>query len=325
MDAVTLIQENLDVDRLLEHYQFEKVRDEGETIRACCKIHSGDNPTAFVINRQTGLWYCHTGGCGGGDAFTLVQLMEGMDFFESVRYLANFFNVDIGNLRITKPKNRHIDNLNEFIKAVQTKRKKKFSAYTVDEEIRKVTKYRGFQEETLQHFQIGYVKKISLYKKNGETYTLYNRLIFPIIFGGVQVGISLRRIKSTDYPKWSHQPNNIEMKSLLYNYDSVKEKENITVCEGINDVLAFYEIGVPSVAVFGSHISEEQYRLLLKTGADLILAFDGDNAGEKATKQAIKMFKNKANLFVIPFEAGEDPGSISREELKSKYENRRKM
>ena len=80
MDATTLIQQHLDVEALLEHYGFNNIHNNGDIIRACCKLHGGDNPTAFVINKNTGLWYCHTGECGGGDVFTLVQKFEGINF-----------------------------------------------------------------------------------------------------------------------------------------------------------------------------------------------------------------------------------------------------
>ena len=116
MDAVTIINEHLDIHRLLQHYDIDKTNPEGDIIRACCKLHGGNNPTAFVINVETGLWYCHTGSCGGGDAFTLVQKMEGCDFPSSVRWLAEFFDVDISNLHITERKYQHIE---ELIKNIQ--------------------------------------------------------------------------------------------------------------------------------------------------------------------------------------------------------------
>ncbi len=324
MDAITLIQNNLNIDKLLKYYDFDKVHNDGEIIRACCKLHGGNNPSAFVIKRETGLWYCHTGGCGGGDVFSLVQKMEDTDFYSAVRRLANLFDVDIRKLRITEKKSRHMDDLQKFIKLMVSKRKKTIPTFTIDEEVKEVVKYRNFHEETLRHFGVGHVTSITLTKRNGEEYRLHNRLIFPLIIEDVQVGVSLKRIKSADYPKWSHQPAHINTRDILYNYNSVKYLPTVTVCEGIDDVMAFYEIGVPAVCTFGSHISKEQYKLLLKTGADIVLAFDGDAAGRTATDKAIKMFKYKANIFVISFADREDPESIGREELKKKYENKRK-
>ena len=324
MDAVSLLSKHIDVEKLLNHYGFEKISHHGDFIRACCKIHGGDNPSSFVINRDTHLWFCHTGSCGGGDVFTLVQKMENVDFPSAVRWLANFFDVDIKNLRITERKAQHIEDLKKFIKMMKGRRKKDLQTFTIQEEIKEVAKYRNFNEETLKHFGLGYVESVNLKKRNGEDYTLLHRLVFPIIFNNIQVGISFRRIKSTDYPKWSHQPAHIETKNILYNYDNVIGESVVVVCEGISDVWAFYEIGVPAVATFGAHITEEQYKLLLRTGADLVFAFDGDEAGKTVTQRALKMFKYKANLSVLHLNDGEDPESLTREELKKRYEQREK-
>lgn len=320
MNTTSLIKEKLDVERLLHHYQFEKIKDNGNTLRACCKIHDGNNPTAFVINKETGLWYCHTGNCGGGDVFTLVQKMENIDFITAVRWVVNFFNVNIEDLHL-KRKANYLQELQKFINTLQIKKKYLPPPFLIDTKIQKVIKYRNFKIETLQHFSVGYVKKIHLQKYNGNYYTLKNRIIFPIKFNNVIVGASLRKTFAKDYPKWSHQPIHLKTKNILYNYDEIMYKNSIVVCEGINDVLAFYEINIPAVATFGAHISKEQYYLLLKTGADLTFAFDGDAAGQNATQLAIKLFQNKANISFIPFKLKEDPESIPREVLKDRYLN----
>lgn len=328
MDAVTLITQNLDVEKLLNHYDFEQIKSDGDIIRACCKLHGGNNPTAFVINRNTGYWYCHTSDCGGGDAFTLVERFEGYtreDFgYKTVPWLASFYNINIDGLQIIDRKTNYLDELKKFINIAKKHKKKDLQEFYLQEEIHEVVKFRNFQLETLQHFKLGHVESVSLFKRNGETYTLYNRLVFPIVFDNKQVGVSLRRVKSSDFPKWSHQPVYLKTNAILYNYDDVKSSQSIVICEGITDVWAFYEIGIPAVAIFGSHITNEQYRLLMLTSADLIFAFDGDEAGQTATKKAIEMFHNKANISVISFDITEDPCSISREELYEKYEHRKK-
>lgn len=325
MDAITLITENLDVEKLLNYYDFDHINSNGEIIRACCKLHGGNNPSAFVINKETGLWYCHTGNCGGGDVFTLVQKMEGFnDFPSTVRWVANFFNIDISNLTITERKINYIIDLRNFIKMMKNHKKKEIQPFYIQEEIKSVTKFRNFKLDTINHFQLGYVDKVKLQKRTGEDYILYNRLVFPIIFDNIQIGISFRRIKHNDIPKWSHQPALTDFGNILYNYDECKTKPSIVICEGITDVWAYHEINVPAVATFGAHITKEQYNLLLKTGADLIFSFDGDEAGQEATKKAFKMFKNKANLSYITFNTIEDPESIQREVLYVRYNNRKK-
>ncbi|RJE47700.1 hypothetical protein A7K50_03365 [Dehalobacter sp. MCB1] len=324
MDAVTLINAKLDVMKLLRYYNFDHIKEDGQFIRSSCRIHRGNNPTAFVINQETGLWFCHTN-CGGGDIYTLVQKMENIDFFSAVRWLSSFYDVDITNAAIIDRKENYLKDIKKFIQIVKRKKVTTFSEFTICEEIREVMKFRQFEKQTIDHFRLSYVDCVSLTKKTGEIYVLNHRLIFPIIFNGIQIGISFRRVKSTDVPKWSHQPAHLEMGNVLYNYDDASSSSEIIVCEGITDVWAFYEIGLSAVATFGTHITNTQYKLLMKTGADIVLAYDGDQAGRVVTEKAIKQFKNKANLSVITFDEGTDPESIERKELLLKYENRKKI
>lgn len=328
MDAVGLIQQHMSVEKLLEHYNFNITLQEGSMARMACKIHGGNNPTSFAINLETGLYFCHTG-CGeGGDIFTLVEKMEGYEgkssFPQAVRWLADFFEVDISGVELSKVKSRNAKELEKFMKIMQSGKKKQINEYEIKEELRKVTKFRDFNKETLEHFDLCFVPSITLNKKSGGTYTLCNRLVFPVIFKGKQVGALLRKTKSSDVPKWSNQPANLETKNILYNYDATEGSTTVAICEGITDVWAFHEIGVTAVATFGAHITNNQYKLLLKTGADLVFAYDGDNAGRLATDKAIKMFKYKANMSRMEFEEGGDPGSINREELAKLYGERKR-
>jgi HK97 gp10 family phage protein len=128
MDATTLIMQNLDVPHILRHYDFDKVKsDRGGFIRSCCKLHGGSNPTSFVINEDNGLWFCHSGGCGGGDIFTLVEKLEGIPFPKAVSRVAELLGVDIENMEISDKKKRKAlnkcgDILIEGIKPVTPKR-----------------------------------------------------------------------------------------------------------------------------------------------------------------------------------------------------------
>lgn len=320
MDALTLLNQHIKVEEVLQHYDFDKITHDGDMIRSACKIHGGSNPTSFVINSESGLWYCHSE-CGGGDIYTLVQRMENTDFRSAVQWVAKFFNIDIQNLQINERKTNYLVDLQKWMKLMkQRKLHKVHEPFHINEEVRPVAKYRDFKPETLEKFGLGFVESVTLSKRNEETYTLRNRLAFPIIFDGIQVGISFRRTKSSDFPKWSHQPPHIETGELLYNFDNVKNEPIITIVEGILDVWAYDEIGVPAVATFGAHLSEQQYKLLLRTGADIILSYDGDEAGKKATKKVLQMLKNKATIKrVVEFEKDEDPQSIGRLELKKRY------
>lgn len=323
MDVVNCILQNIDVLKLLEHYNFENIHHDGNMIRSCCKLHEGNNPNAFVINEENGLYYCHTN-CGGGDAFTLVEKMEDISFLEAVQWLANFFDVNIEGMEIKERSCDYLAELRNFIRVMREKKNKTFTEFKIPEEVKQVTRYRNFKEETLKHFHLGYVESVQLKKRDGKEYKLFHRLVFPIYFNNMQVGLSFRKTKSADFPKWSHQPANLETKNILYNYDDAKDSNIIVVCEGFLDVWAFHEIGIPAVATFGAHLTNQQYKLLLQTGADLVFAYDGDDAGRKATQEAVRMFKHKANIATVEFEEGQDPENIPREELRERYDRKQR-
>lgn len=325
MHATDVINDNLDVQAILTHYDFDKVRNEGGMIRACCKLHGGNNPTGFVINPDTGLFYCHTGDCGGGDVFTLAQELEEISFTEAVKRIAEILHINIENLEVAERKSKEAKELATWINVMRKRRAIQFAEYVLPVETKEILKFRDFEEDTLKHFDVSFVNEITLQKQNGDDYKLTNRIAVPIDFGGKRIGVSMRKTKAKDYPKWSHQPQGLETSSVLYNYDAVQGEERIAVVEGMFDVWAFYEIGVPAVATFGAHITEEQYKLLMRTGAELIFAYDGDNAGRSATRKAMQLFDKKATCYTLDFDVEEDPASIERNQLKLKYESRRRL
>ena len=85
MDVVQFIQDNINPRMVLEHYGFRNITESEDAFRACCEIHKGDNPTAFIWNKHNNLWFCYTGDCGGGDIFTLIEKMEHVNFTTAIK------------------------------------------------------------------------------------------------------------------------------------------------------------------------------------------------------------------------------------------------
>lgn len=324
MYAVDKINQHINIEKILEHYNFEFNHSGGNYIRSKCKIHDGNNPTQFVISTENGLWCCHS--CKAkGDIYTLVQIMEEISFVESVTWVANFFDVDIDNLKISERKEKWKKDVENFIKTIKGVRKKDFEEYHIVEEVKRVKKFRNFCEETLKHFGFGYVKQVELLKRNGDPYTLKERLVFPIIFNSIQVAIAFRRVYNQDKPKWSNQPVSFDFGSILYNYDAIIKNyyTEFVIVEGITDVWAYYELGIPAVCTFGSHLTDMQAKLILKSSADTVtLSYDNDEAGCIATKKAIEKLKYRINIKQVQLPIGSDPCDLGREELHKLYQNR---
>ena len=322
MNATEILAKQ-DITKLLEYYGFENITQEGDKIRSCCKIHGGNNPSAFVVDVNTNLYFCHTG-CGkGGHIFTLVMVMEDCSFRESVTFLSKFYDVDIQGLEIKEREEKYIKDIKNFIRVVRKKRRE-INEYNPKYTRKDVKRFRNFKEETIEYFGMFYVEEIEI-KTNGKTCHIKSKLFFPIVWEGKRIGALLRRTNEKEKLKWSNQPISLPTGDLLYNYDNAKGKYDIVVVEGITDVWAFHEIGVTAVSTFGANLTKEQFYLLIKTGANITLCYDGDKAGRKATEKAKEMLKNKADVYYIQMNEGEDPESISREELMLRYEHRTKV
>lgn len=323
MDAIKLIEDNLDVVKILEHYDFEQVNPSGNYVRACCKIHGGKSPSAFVINIENGLWSCHTGECGNGNIFQLVQKLDNVLFPVAVHTVADVLRLDINNLEIVARNNEESKELKQWMKIMKKQQQTEIEEYRPNGATRKLKQFKDFQLSTIETFGLLYFDDFHGIKSDGESFIIHDCLGFPLTRNGTQVGISIRQTKKYANPKWLHQPSHIKVSNILYNYDNAIGQPNVVVVEGITDVWAYHEIGVVAVAIFGSSISDEQKKLLLRLGSDLTFSFDGDEAGKKVMKQAFELFKNTTNIKAVWMPEGADPESLKREELKEHYEKRR--
>lgn len=327
MNAVDIIKNNMDVETILDHYNI-KYRYFGDYIRCACPIHGGDNPTAFVINSDF-LWACHTSDCGAGDVFTLVEKLEDMPFPQAVKKVATILDIDIENMEIAERKNDYVKEIEKWLKYVKSKKSAniKHEEYKINAEMISIKNFKGFGEETLNHFGAKYIESITLNKKHEEgTFTLHERVAIPIYENGIMIGASLRKIRAKDNPKWFHIPNTIETGKLLYNIDACRNSSYIIVCEGIFDVWRWWEAGFPStVCTFGAHLTDEQYRLILRSGKDVIWSYDNDDAGINATNKAIAMLRYKTNQWKIKLPEGKDPGDCNIDELQELFTNKERV
>ena len=326
MDAVSVIKNNMDAEKILDYYNIQH-KYFGDFIRCCCPIHNGNNETAFVVNKDF-LWYCHTGDCGKGDVFHFIEAMEDVDFPQAVKIAAQILGIDIDNLVIAERKNDYVKELEKFLRYIKSKKKeqKEYDEYVPKADLQSVRQFRSFKEETLRHFGLMYAKEIEIEKKSGGEFKLYERLVIPIYKDDVKIGCSLRKIRATDTPKWFHIPHTMETGEILYNIEKCKEHKEIIVCEGLFDVWKWYEAGFENaVCTFGAHLTETQYRMLLRTGKDIVWSYDGDEAGLNATKKAIQMFKWKVNQWVVTMPDGKDPASLTTNELNDLYLKRERI
>lgn len=323
MNAVDYINKNLDPMVLLEYYSFREITESDNQIRACCEIHRGNNPTAFIWNKDNNLWFCYTGDdCHGGDAITLVEKMEKVDFITAIKRVAEILSLDIDGMSISMGKSIIIKDF-EHWKKLQTKTAKVDVNFTMPETTYYDTldSFTRFKPETLEYFGAKFCKLLPL-----EDKVLYNKLVIPLYNDNKLCGVALRDTSGSTTHKWYYAPTGLHIRNLLYNFDNAiehidkNELNEIILVEGIFDVWAYHEAGIHNVvAVFGSSLKDEQYNTLIKSGLNLVTSFDSDDAGRKCTKEVISKFKYKATIRTVQIPEGKDPADISREELQQAY------
>ena len=197
MDAVGVIKENMNVERILNHYGVD-FQYYGEFIRSACPIHKGDNPTAFVVNEEF-LWACHTNSeCGVGDVFTFVEKMEDVLFPQAVKIVAQILEIDIDNLIIAERKNDYLKEVERFMKYIKSKRrtKKVIEEYTPNAEMSSVKSFRNFNEETLilSKYNSKFISAIpTVLTGFGPLFTFLN---IAIAFGKIDFSTQERTISS---------------------------------------------------------------------------------------------------------------------------------
>lgn len=332
MDLVEYVKEHTDPLKILNHYNFKEISENEYSIRACCAIHNGDNNTGFIWNKENNLWFCYSGECGGGDVFDLIQKIEGLNFESAVKKAASILGLDNTNMPI---RDRKSDVLREQMKWIE--KQKKFSfiqklggkpfSYIYSENPIPLHILNRFSKDTVNFYKATFAKEYELEKSK-----TYNKLVIPIFENEICMGVALRDTTGKFNPKWLYQPKGLNLGSLLYNYDLAKKKiiENcmneIILVEGIFDVWAYHEIGMDNVvAVFGSSISNEQYKKILMLGVDVTLSFDNDKSGNKCKEKSIDKFKNKVGINLINLPENCDPDDVDREVLKTCYMNRKQF
>jgi len=320
-----ILKEAIDADYLLQHLGFSISKSTLKEVRAACKVHGGDNKTAFRMDKQTKNWVCFSHGChedAGYDVISLVMRMLNLDFSDAVRYLEGITGLNIHDDRSYMEYKRFKDRQ----EVIQHSSKYELPpAHVTEEYLKNFRKFRsnyfekekngGFPKEVLDEFEIGggFVDKYG-----------FQRDVIPIRNKeGKLVAYSCRDITDkADYDYKYLLTEGFEKDLVLYNLHRAKnhigKPRTIIVVEGFKSVWKLYMAGYKNtVACMGSRLTKGQRNLLYSTAFCVITLFDGDESGVKGTLNAIKEMKDKIDLIplFIPY-ADRDPADYSIEELK---------
>lgn len=129
---------------------------------------------------------------------------------------------------------------------------------------------------------------------------------------GKLVGMQGRGVEDGIDPKWKNYWNFPKSK-FVYGLHATQPGQPIIVMEGVIDALVWIAYGIPScVSVFGSKPTQVQMDLIRRKGYPVYLAYDGDEAGDSATRDTIEFLRGRVPLFQLPIPRGMDPDDLTK-------------
>lgn len=317
-DDILSIQRKVNIVDIIARYL--PIEQKGKNYFAICPFHDDHNPS-MSISPEKQIYTCFV--CGAsGNVFNFVMNYEKISFIEAVKKVADISGIYL-DVKINKEKKSETkyDKYYKMFDMVNKYYQNNIKTIYGKNAISYLNK-RNITDDIIKEFEIGLslndnvvgkfltekgYKKDELVdigicgKKDNYIYDIFkNRIMFPLHdINGQAVGFSGRIYNGEDDSKYVNSKESVIFKkgSMLYNYkkafDHARDKRQIIVVEGFMDVIRLYTIGIKNVvATMGTAITKEHANLIKKLSKNVILCFDGDNAGEKATISALEALEN---------------------------------
>lgn len=347
MDSAQDIKTRLDIADLVGEYVTLKPAGSG-AFKACCPFHQERTPS-FYVSRTRQSWRCF--GCNeGGDHFSFIQKIEGMEFREALAFLAQKAGVILPEYDAKQSGDRH--RLHEVNALAAKFFQSALLTLPQAEAARAYLKKRGVDDLTADLFKIGYapdgwqaltdalIKKgvnadelvragLASKRERGEgVYDRFrDRLMFPILdVQGNVVGFTGRVLQSdVKEAKYVNTPETAVYRksAVLYGLDKAKGEirraDLAVLVEGNMDVVSSHQFGVTNViACSGTALTSEQLHLLKRFTTNLAIAFDADSAGRTATVRGLDLARVQdfsIKVITLPPDAGKDPDEAVRKDV----------
>lgn len=315
---------------------YVQLRQRGRLYTGLCPFHSEKTPS-FTVYPDTQSYYCF--GCGnGGDVITFIKNYENLDYMEAVKLLADRAGMQM-------PDDSSQDDANRRKRILEANRlaARFFFRKLNSEEGREARRYlrgRGLADETITKFGIGYAPdswnelhdyliskgfrddelvegSLCSFGKSGRAFDFFRaRVMFPVIDVRGQVVAFSGRTMGGDTRKYVNTKDTPVFKKskILFGMNLAKNAgtKKVILVEGQMDVISLHQAGFnDAVATLGTAITDEHAHLLSRYVEEVLICYDADEAGQKATRRAIDTLRT-ANMptRVIQLEGGKDPDEI---------------
>jgi DNA primase len=334
--------------------EFVSLKKRGANYLGLCPFHNEKTPS-FTVSPSKEIFKCF--GCGKvGNSVNFVMEHEHLTFPEALKYLAKKYHIEVVEKELSQ---EEIDKQNEreslLVVTAYAARQFMENLFQNDEGITVGLTYfkeRGFRQDTLKKFEVGYsfekrdgfTKKaledgykqdfliktgLSIQHEDRVFDRFSSRVMFPIhSLSGQVLGFGGRILKSD--PKSAKYLNSPESEiyhksRILYGIyqarKTITEKDRCYLVEGYTDVMSLHETGIENVvASSGTSLTREQVRLIKRFTQNITILYDGDAAGIKASIRGIDIVLEEGlNVKIVLLPDGEDPDSYSKKKSNEEF------
>ncbi|CAH2213689.1 DNA primase [Tepidibacter aestuarii] len=347
-DIIEEIKSRNDIVDIISSYI--QVKSAGLNYKALCPFHSEKTPS-FSISTQKQMYKCF--GCGeGGDVINFVMKMENIDFMEALEFLAQKSGVEINKGKISDESKENINKKQKLYQINLDAARYFFKSMSdLNNTGYKYLKNRGLDNKVIKYFGLGYsrndwhdlnnylLKKgydqqnlidagLAIQTKNKKNYInrFRNRVMFPIFDHRGKVIAFGGRVLDESLPKYLNSSETIlfNKRKNLYGLNFAKKNiknDTLIIVEGYMDVISLFQYGIKNVvASLGTALTIEQAKLIKKYANKVIVAYDNDEAGVKATLKAVEILNGVSlSVKVLNLGKSKDPDEYIRTEGLDKF------
>ena len=311
-DVVGEIQSRLDIVEIVA--ETVNLSRKGNRYWGRCPFHD-EKTASFCVTPEKNMFYCF--GCNtGGDMFSFIMKRDSLNFADALEVLAAKAGIE----KVKTISTPELERKKRLIALNMTVAEYYHQVLTRHDKVKQYLAKRNINPETINNFKLGYaddawnsleefiVKKgfnsadlnhLGLIKKSEKTNNYFdifrNRLIFPIHApNGDVVGFGGRALDDDNMPKYLNSPeSNIFSKrrnlyGLFQGREAIRQKNQVILVEGYMDCIKLHQYGINNVvASLGTAFTEEQAKLIKRYAEEVVILYDGDEAGQRETLKAI--------------------------------------
>ncbi len=329
--------------------EFVSLKRRGVNLIGLCPFHNEKTPS-FNVNPAKNIFKCF--GCGkGGDSVTFLMEHEHFTYPEALRYLAKKYGIPIQEEEQTPEMIQQMNEREGLFNVTEFAKNYFVDVLHHNDNGRSIGlsyfKERGFSPAIIEKFQLGYcldewdtfskaaitkgynadylVKTgLSVRKDDNSLYDRFRgRVMFPIhnlsgrtiAFGGrTLITDKAKAAKYVNSPECDIYSKSKVLYGLYFSKSAIVQQDACLLVEGYTDVISLHQAGVENVvASSGTSLTTEQIKLISRYTKNIVMLYDGDAAGIKASFRGMDMIlKEGLNVRIVLFPDGEDPDSFAR-------------